>query len=367
MDYLAFVEIPNVLRPDSSSPTEAFLRLLLNFQSLPKPKRSRTFMEISGYPHYENVCSNVLAFYLRPGEEHGLRDLLTRALLRMGGLDDAQVSNVEVKREQTTVLGNRLDLVIAGDAFVIGIENKIYQGVYNDLSDYAAVIDGLSKGTKRSLKVVLGLHRTPEPLKGDFRSFTYPELWKCVKELLGDYLASANAKWLTYFIDFMETINTLAGGNPQQTNLDQFFIQHDGEVTALIEARNAFLERLSQRVTTLLELFRKSPEAQLLNQPAWIYSDRCLVCDFHIDGHAIAFDLYLKSNGWELQLFGRNKKARAYLLGLVAKSPLRERAASAPIEYERHVVERWPILTDLGVINEALCSWVRDLLAAGKA
>lgn len=27
------------------------------------PIKEKTFMDVSGYPHYENVCSNILAFY----------------------------------------------------------------------------------------------------------------------------------------------------------------------------------------------------------------------------------------------------------------------------------------------------------------
>ncbi len=62
---------------------EDYLKLLLAFRALPETKRSRTFMEVSGYPHYENVCSNILRFYLDPTAEHGLSDLLLSAFLKM--------------------------------------------------------------------------------------------------------------------------------------------------------------------------------------------------------------------------------------------------------------------------------------------
>ena len=44
------------------------------------PIKEKTFMEISGYPYYENVCSNILAFYLNPKEEHKLGSLLINSL-----------------------------------------------------------------------------------------------------------------------------------------------------------------------------------------------------------------------------------------------------------------------------------------------
>ena len=37
------------------------------------PIKEKTFMDISGYPYYENVCSNILAFYFKPKEEHKLK------------------------------------------------------------------------------------------------------------------------------------------------------------------------------------------------------------------------------------------------------------------------------------------------------
>ena len=42
------------------------------------PKKEKTFMEVSGYPHYENVCSNILSFYFNPNEEHRLNDTVLK-------------------------------------------------------------------------------------------------------------------------------------------------------------------------------------------------------------------------------------------------------------------------------------------------
>jgi hypothetical protein len=50
--------------------------LLDDFSKLPdRVERGPTLMEIAGYPHYEIVCSNILAFYLDPEEPHGLGTL----------------------------------------------------------------------------------------------------------------------------------------------------------------------------------------------------------------------------------------------------------------------------------------------------
>ena len=111
------------------------------------PVKEKTFMEVSGYPHYENVCSNILSFYLKPKEEHKLDDLVVKALIKTiqlkTNIRDINSSNFDVFREYTTQKGNRIDIVLKNDEIVIGIENKIKASVYNDLEDYANTLNFL--------------------------------------------------------------------------------------------------------------------------------------------------------------------------------------------------------------------------------
>ena len=124
------------------------------------PKKEKTFMEISGYPHYENVCSNILAFYFNPKEEHKLNDIMLTALLDVAKEKNVKAdtninaSNINVFREFTTENGNRIDIVMQSDEIVIGIENKIMAEVYNDLTDYANTLEKLNNN---AVKILLSL------------------------------------------------------------------------------------------------------------------------------------------------------------------------------------------------------------------
>jgi hypothetical protein len=192
---------------------EEYLKLFLAFRALPQAKRGRTFMEVSGNPHYENVSSNILAFYFDPNAEHGLKGLLVSAFLQMAGVKEVPVpGEVAVKRELGTEEGKRIDLIVDSEAFTIGIENKIYHWMANDLEQYAKVIDGFGQKKNIIIKAVLGLQHIQQ-LKGGFKSYTYHELWKQVRALLGQYISTADPKWVTYLIDFMETTTNLAGQN----------------------------------------------------------------------------------------------------------------------------------------------------------
>lgn len=107
----------------------------------PRPERPPTLMEISGYPHYENVCSNILAFFFDPSKPHGLGTLFLDALAIIGCIkepDWTTGADVQVDREEATSFGNRIDLLIRSHSHAIVIENKISAGAdYNPLGDYA--------------------------------------------------------------------------------------------------------------------------------------------------------------------------------------------------------------------------------------
>jgi hypothetical protein len=61
-------------------------QLLDEFSRLPQlPRVERTILEISGYPHYENVASNILGFFLDPKNGHGLERIVLESLLAAAG------------------------------------------------------------------------------------------------------------------------------------------------------------------------------------------------------------------------------------------------------------------------------------------
>ena len=122
--------------------TRAATSLLDEFEGLSgRLSRPQTFMEIGGYPHYENVCSNFLAYFFDPEGPHGLGSLFLDALVGAVGIEGVEGGlggNVSVEREVFTDAGNRIDLLIKSDSHAVLIENKIFAAVANPFEDYAA-------------------------------------------------------------------------------------------------------------------------------------------------------------------------------------------------------------------------------------
>ena len=345
---------------------EDYLKLLLAYQTLPHTHRSRTFMDVAGYPSRENVCSNILAFYFDPTEEHGLGDLLLTALFSMCGIAEdgfPATEQVSVIREHYTTNGKRIDLVINHPEFTAGIENKIYHWLANDLDEYSDELNQMGAGKSHILKIVLGLHPLRKPLSGDFQSHTYREFWEYVRKRLGQRIGSLNQKWLTHLIDFMANTENLTGSTMELKLNDQFFIDHEQLINRMNADLNDFLNRLNRRVEELKQLMAESDEGSSLKKLPWVYTSRCLVLDVSLaNGEIVAFDLWLRTSGWELQLFGRERSHRYALeLGdkIIIGSPERT-------DNGRYVAERWPIDADLGEIRNALNNWISKVTTAAN-
>ncbi len=297
---------------------ERFERLLAEFSRLPRKKEARTFMQVAGYPHYENVCSNILAFYFDPVEEHGMGDLLLRALMACLGVPyTGPIAEAPAGRERRTEAGLRLDLLITAETFIVGIEHKIWAPLYNDLNDYATLLARRASEAEISAdsihRVVLSLRR----LEGDekarinkarFVNITHAELIAKARDLVGHYAAAADTKFLTYFTDFMATIESLTGPAPDAERVN-FFRANSQQLHELGVAFWNFIAERPRVVGKHLDelLGREAGASNLPNQ--WIYAKFTLVNDVKALGeHAgklVSTDAHFGPAGWTITVFCR--------------------------------------------------------------
>jgi len=116
----------------------------LDHNVIPKIKRRpKTFLGIAKQPHYENVMSNIYAFYFKVEEVHGMHDLFITSLLeiinesKLGSIKKVnEISDFEVETEVSTKKGGRIDLLLSSQNHAIIIENKVLHNLKNDLEDY---------------------------------------------------------------------------------------------------------------------------------------------------------------------------------------------------------------------------------------
>lgn len=289
-------------------------------------------MEISGFPHYENVCSNILAFFFDPAEEHGFGDLLLRAFFKMvaenppADWNEPEIPNeVTISREYPAPNRQRIDLVIEAETFVIGIENKIFHWVANDLENYATVIDGLG-GNKPRVKAILCLRSQPNdtPPSGGFIRYTYPDLWSHVRDLLGHSITNASNKWLIHLTEFMDTTNNLAGESQEEREVTEFFAKHHNLIEDLVQQRDKLLKRIATRIQGIYEAIQDIPEAERFSEGRFIWKSVTTGSNFIIQGQKIGMGVDGSLESWRIYLYLDKGNDPSVLQKIIETPPMRQ-------------------------------------------
>lgn len=297
-----------------------------------KERALPTFLEISKYPHHENAISNILDFYFSPENEHRLGTIFLDALIDCfpeykEGADPLlhSPSNIEVRREVSTDSKKRIDLLINTDEITIGIENKIFHNLHNDLDDYKFFLDSFKK--KRTLPIVLSLKQLEEEdirkvENSGFKHLLYSEYIKRVKTRLAENIIEADSKYLVFLIDFMKTICNLEKGPSMNTEF-QKYIGNNQEIVKdfLVEIKNlrrdmrAQVENLGEELDDHKTINHPNVKRFFYRQSVELFD--ILVHDINIEQDTVlAIDTRLNTDGWEILLFFRPGK------GIESNNPL---------------------------------------------
>lgn len=305
-----------------------FTKILLDFKSIPRHKRTKTFMEISGYPHYENVCSNILQFYLEPNNEHGLKDLVLNSLLHLIDRDfkfDNDFEAIEVYREHKTIANNRLDLLILTENYSIGIENKIFHHLHNDLTDYKNTVLSYCYNSRKPICIVLSLNKltSKEDIEkittNNFINVTYEQVFENIKQNIGRYLTNSNINYINHLTDFIKSIENLTSKTMENKALWTFFKNNSETIQELTDSFSEYRNSLYQKIYQLKDTLPQNEFAPSVDKQ-WIYEGFCLVHDYTVNSkYKVAVDTYIDINGWEIQLFGRNSQSTDFIFNTMCK------------------------------------------------
>ncbi|MDR1245125.1 MAG: PD-(D/E)XK nuclease family protein [Endomicrobium sp.] len=253
--------------------------LLASFDRLPKTLRQPTYLELCKYPgrRFEEICSRLLAFYLDPIKEHGFHDMFLQALFEMLGISDIEYKETNITtRLEVNTEGKRLDILIDGKTFAVGIENKIYAGIYNPFEKYKTFFQ--EQSSKKIFLLVLSLRKLSENEKEklkehNFTSYTYREYFDIVKFKLGNYIKQGNLKYLAFIVDFIETMENMQEGNFMNKELMTFFIDNSGRIEEMNKLFDTYKEERRQKLVELQEDIAKVTNKGIGNNGWWIYED----------------------------------------------------------------------------------------------
>lgn len=348
---------------------EEFSKLLIDFKSISKHKYKRSILEISGYPHYENVCSNILSFFFDPNNEHGLKGLVLQSFLECINSEyDFEFENIQIHREFQTIGKNRLDILIKTNDFVIGIENKIFHHLHNDLNDYKKTVELTATNYEKVYNIVLSLNKisTIEELifleKNNFINITYDELFKKIKSKIGNFIDNSDFGYLFYLKDFIKSIENLNPKTMEQKTLWSFFKTNSESIQELVNSFNDYKKYLSNKIYTLNSFVPKEEYAPNC-QKSWIYEKFVLVFDYEFEEkYFVSVDTSITIEGWKIQIFGRNIESQNYLLNVLCnKSDFLPKSINEYIIDERINYEIFDTEANIEIVANSLIDLLRRL------
>lgn len=289
-----------------------FELLLRDFEKIPLiPESVPTIIEIAGFPHYENVCSNILAYYFDTSNPHGLKSLMLRSLLDCvkNDLYSKIDETVDVIREQPTHSQKRIDIVIKTEELVIAIENKIYAGIYNDFYDYSRYIDIEYASLKNRLKIILSLNQAlQENHPSGFINITYADFIQKIKDNIGEYMLSGDNKAIIFLLDFLQTMQNLNKPDIMNPAILDFFNKNKQAIENLQTEQDKLNRFIIHKISQLKSLI--PPLSGNVKQ--WIYRKYDLVHDFEIDGVIVAIDCNFDFDGIDVRIWIRSGEANYY-------------------------------------------------------
>ena len=229
-------------------------------------KNPKTFLEISKQPHYENVISNIYAFFFNTLEEHNLQNLFIKSLLDVIESNQINFSNFddfEVVTEFSTKKGGRIDLLLSNKEQAIIIENKIYHHLNNDLDDYWESVNIPNKiGIILSLQPISNSNYAHFNYGSHFMNVTHLNLLKQVQNNLGKYILDGNEKYITFLKDFIQNINNLSSQTMNKKDID-FYFTHQQK----IRETKIFLEDIESHIRQEVEKAGQILEGVYLSNP----------------------------------------------------------------------------------------------------
>lgn len=254
------------------------LQHFLNQNDIPIIKaKPKTFLSIAKQPHYENVISNIYAFYFDVNEVHKLKDVFIKSLLELINASSLAKDNpifesflnYEVITEYGTINQKRIDILLQNNDQAIIIENKVYHDLNNDLDEYYNEIKVANK-----IGIILSLNPISDIKHKRFINITHLQLLDCIMANLGNYVLQANDKYLVYLKDLYQNIINLSHPIMEKEDI-KFYYKNQQEINQLVKfkfhLRNHIISQVVSAGDRLNGVSKYEPRANSHNDKRLVY------------------------------------------------------------------------------------------------
>lgn len=255
---------------------------------LPPPVYSRkNIIEIAGYPSWENVNSNFLAFYFDEKEQHNFGRTIFLAFLNLLNQKFSLSDNITegeyiVERET-----ERIDILIHSDNYdedewdwAILIENKINATLYNDLKKYWNSVKAKTK-----IGILLTVNETEKYILHDLKSkginylnICHSELLDEIKNMLPLFYTNSDDRHLLFLKDFIQNVSSFYEKPDMKKEMEEklkLFHDNFGTIKRLKELENELQEYVTKTVISVMAEFGYKPSSMSYKvQGKYFYFDK---------------------------------------------------------------------------------------------
>ncbi|WP_312300207.1 PD-(D/E)XK nuclease family protein [Stutzerimonas nitrititolerans] len=197
-----------------------------------RPQGEINFFSSGGRGYLENPTSDLMALFMGGNPQVPcwlskalLHCLAGRGLIETSDLEQVDWRSVAAEREvvykaDQAEASKRLDLLVEGNSFVLGIENKVYAGAAsNPFGIYEALLEARSDN-RRIFQCVLRPEAKTCDVPPNWPVITYDELATQALALYGTEVAvHPFSKWQVFYSEFLQHLRTL--GNPTRSLMDR--------------------------------------------------------------------------------------------------------------------------------------------------
>ncbi|MGY2292793.1 PD-(D/E)XK nuclease family protein [Pseudomonas sp. SDO528_S397] len=211
-----------------------------------QPTYEPSIFALGARAYYENPTTDLLAFFLDPGQRHGLGNCFLQALLNVVNPSLSPTLRLPPQREVNTPNGNRIDVLLHGDGWLLVLENKIFHHAINPFDDYEAYAKTLAKSHTPMFVV---LSPAGNAAKGNWVGLSYTTFLAALREQLPRPNPRVPLdKWQVLageFLLHLENVTTERAMNPDSID---FVFDHLPQIKALNELRDKAFEALDRKI-----------------------------------------------------------------------------------------------------------------------
>lgn len=232
--------------------------------------QQKSYINIAGYPAWENVNSNFLSFYFDKEEEHGLNELFFKSLLEVYenksnlNLQKKFSSSDDFTVEREIVIDDkkRIDILIKENSpdpnWAIIIENKIKHHLNNDLNKYWE-----QTFAKNKIGIVLSLDREDiKENKYNYVNITHAELNKAVEKNISAFKNNSTERHLIFLKDYLANVNSLKRDYKNMEEILKIFQENKDEIQKLKQAEESLLRNISEIVEEIMDVKGYKPTSK---------------------------------------------------------------------------------------------------------